>query len=593
MNSKDNPDFVCGDKRLYHSESNLNHHFSERLDHQCFDENELLPSSEIITSVLNSDPVKSSSCKMCCDNGLIFSDLNGFVDIQFCTCLARESESWEKNKFDQLKIPSGYLEASGNNVLGIPREITTWISQGFNESLLLTGLPGRGKTFIGFYILFSFLKKSEKIPKNPCFYAQCSDIDEAFVYNQKTKFDSTKKNFRLERLISQCLETELLILDEVGRKKGEPDYLFNIVDQRIGRGKPTIFLSNHAFEAKRSLNKKTLLDLTGERISSRLSTSTHIHLSGIDRRKIIETVSEEEAMNWKFPERILYEVSSENPVENYRNHLLDWMARHPVFEPIDAKKRKKYTAKGFDQAGNEIEYDVPRKEVKTVDCPWHKDGLMMIQGPYCGYDDAVLYQSLLNMLAEQHVAGNKGIILKTSLYMILKNLGLSDKYHNYRSLERKIHRLININITYYRGGRLCWSNGLLSSFNTQAREIAFNKCMIPFYNAGDTYSFQKSFQGKKKSKETVENGEKTKSLSGYAALLYYFLASHKNLEFARRERIDFWKALFSMPEEMSTKASTDRLRKSFRAVQSITGIIDNVKITSSKVYYEASSTFHD
>ena len=97
--------------------------------------------------------------------------------------------------------------------------------------------------------------------------------------------------------------------------------------------------------------------------------------------------------------------------------------------------------------------------------------------------------------------------------------------------------------------------------------------MIPFYKEGDSYSFH--------------DKESLKALSGYGALLYHFLASHKNPEFARFRPMEFWKALFSMPDNILDKSASDRLRKCFLDVEKKTGIIENVKVTRAKVYYEA------
>ena len=543
------------------------HSKSDLIPHQDFYENELLPSSETLNCVLNGPPVNSfSSCKICCDSGLIFSDLNGSIDIKYCDCLARKKESWKKNKFDEIKIPSGYLDASSDKVLEIPNEVSSWIDHNFKGSLFLTGLPGRGKTFIGFFILFSFLKNKKEIPDNPCFYAKCPDIDEAFNYNEKTKFDTKKKNFKFERLIKLCVETEFLILDEIGRKKGEPDYLFNIVDHRISCGKPTIFISNHSFNKEQSLNSSTIDKLVGERIFSRLRACQHYHFDGEDRRDAssdIIGITDREKDEYMLPIPVLKQNDDEY-------HIMTWLTRNPAFEVVSTQKRKSLTY--VDSQG--VETDMDRPKPILHENVWVAGDILKIHGPICDHEDKKLYASLLKELSKNHTQGKYGLTLETSLNQILMCLGMKSSGYNVKKVKRQLNRLVRMSLSFSSATGPRWDGPLLTeiyfrgSSSDQRVLISFSQFMINFYKLHAYTSFDRN---------------KSNELKGDGSSFYLFYSSHTRHELTIS--VEKCKKLLGIDKDFDKKEARKRVKKAVENLI-IAGVMDPDKtyIKAGKVH---------
>jgi hypothetical protein len=460
----------------------------------------------------------------------------------------------------------------------------------------MSGLTGNGKSTAAYGAMVDIIRA--KGLKADCFQITCKEYFDAKnlargkqlsnTYTQESKFDVSNAIRRYDYLSKRLKSCEFLVMDELGQAKinqAEQDELAEIIKCRIDSGKLSIFISNHGFEKEKSLDKKTIDKFLGDRILSRLKGCQHFHFDGIDRRVIkaqLPEVSIAEAEGFNMPEEIQVTNTKGNPLSGFRRHLLDWMIRNPVFEAIDSKKRRGHSEylkdiRGnyvFDKNGDHIWGDKHREMPKIVENLWYKDDRMHITGPHCGYEDAQLYQILLNMLAEQHTKGQKGIVLYTNLAGILKKLNLGEQGLNYKILERKLLRLVEVNITYYRKGKLRWSGGLLSSYNSEKNYIVFNRDMIPFYREKGSF--------------TIYDSRVFGTLTGYASLLYFFLASHKDVDIPRCKPNDFWMELLSIKNpdpndsnyKMLKKASMNSLRRSFLSVANMKALVEGKEIPS-------------
>lgn len=205
-------------------------------------------------------------CSICNDTGVV----NG----RLCTCLKKElnlrlSEQNKQYKFKTFADCTPNLPANLKKIY----EITSaWCEKYPNSHILsvnMLGGTGTGKTFLlecmasrlierGFNVLFT----------------------SAFSLNEECR----KYHFSLPSLVNDFMDCDVLIIDDLGTepvlKNITIEYLFNIINTRQRRYKPTLLSSNFSPE--------DILNHYGERIYSRLAnklTSLNLEFNGIDMRK--------------------------------------------------------------------------------------------------------------------------------------------------------------------------------------------------------------------------------------------------------------------------------------------------------------------
>lgn len=176
------------------------------------------------------------------------------------------AEQWER-KLGRAAIPERFADKTLENYRptcsqseGALRVAQSY-ADGFNDNaklgrcLIFSGDVGTGKTHLAIGIAHALIKKG----KQPVFVSVIKavrKIKETYSRDVKTTEDEAIQSF---------IEPDLLILDEVGVQFGsdtEKLYLFEIINGRYEKSKPTILISN--------LSLKELETFVGSRVMDRL-----------------------------------------------------------------------------------------------------------------------------------------------------------------------------------------------------------------------------------------------------------------------------------------------------------------------------------
>lgn len=150
------------------------------------------------------------------------------------------------------------------------RRIDYWLSMNPARSLVLTGDPGRGKTYAMYYIIKNLL---EKYHISFTRFARALDIDQKILADIK-EWGSASHYI-------QCLcEVEFLFIDDFGMESGtermERNY-YDLLDRRVSNEVPTILSTN--------LKPEEFEKNFGGRIASRLQEFMKISFKGQDLRR--------------------------------------------------------------------------------------------------------------------------------------------------------------------------------------------------------------------------------------------------------------------------------------------------------------------
>lgn len=140
---------------------------------------------------------------------------------------------------------------------------------GNDDSLLLTGPTGVGKTHLSLAIAGEVLSRGYSVVYGP--------VQKLLHRLEKEHFGRAEGNS--EDVMTDC---DLLILDDVGTEFSSPFYtaaLYNVINERMLSEKPTIISTN--------LNQKQLTARYGEQIASRITGTFHPLLcAGKDIRQL-------------------------------------------------------------------------------------------------------------------------------------------------------------------------------------------------------------------------------------------------------------------------------------------------------------------
>lgn len=140
-------------------------------------------------------------------------------------------------------------------------------------TILLSGDPGRGKTYTAIAFMYYF-EKAKKIPWHSQKFISMPDFYQEWL----SGFSSSQDNYEN---LGKLKEKKVLIFDDIGLRKptdGFLEYLHALINHRCNEPDLiTIFTTN--------LVAKEFNDLMGPRLTSRITAGLNLKLDGEDMRK--------------------------------------------------------------------------------------------------------------------------------------------------------------------------------------------------------------------------------------------------------------------------------------------------------------------
>lgn len=205
-------------------------------------------------------------CSICNDTGTV----NG----RLCSCLRKELNLRlsEQNKQYQFKTFAECSPTLPDNLQKIYSLAKTWCEKYPNSHILninMLGGTGTGKTFLLECMASRLIERGFNVI-----------FTSAFNLNEECR----KYHFSLPSRVNDFMDCDVLIIDDLGSepvlKNITIEYLFNIINTRQRRYKPTLISTN--------LSPENILNRYDERIYSRIANkliSITCQFTGIDMRK--------------------------------------------------------------------------------------------------------------------------------------------------------------------------------------------------------------------------------------------------------------------------------------------------------------------
>lgn len=176
-------------------------------------------------------------------------------------------ESWHlhtarENRKKEAGIPGRYLTASflawepeGESQKTLHGEVQRWKAGPFRDgaSVVLRGGVGTGKTWIACGLVADALDRG---------YSAIYSTAKAYTGKVKETYRRDAKEAESD-VLGRFSGVDLLVLDEIGRQfetQNEHLYLFDLVNERYNKGKPTIFLTNLDGEEFKTFVGDAILD---------------------------------------------------------------------------------------------------------------------------------------------------------------------------------------------------------------------------------------------------------------------------------------------------------------------------------------------
>lgn len=208
----------------------------------------------------------SYECSVCNDTGVV----NG----RLCDCLKKRLNMRLSEQNKQYKFKT-FDECSPNlpeNLQKIHSLAKTWCEKYPNSHILnmnMLGGTGTGKTFLLECMASRLIERGFNVV-----------FTSAFSLNEECR----KYHFSLPSRVNDFMDCDVLIIDDLGSepilKNITIEYLFNIINTRQRRYKPTLISTN--------LSPENILNRYDERIYSRLANKLvclNLEFTGIDMRK--------------------------------------------------------------------------------------------------------------------------------------------------------------------------------------------------------------------------------------------------------------------------------------------------------------------
>ena len=205
-------------------------------------------------------------CSKCNDTGV--------VGMKMCDCLKRElnrllSEQNKQYKFVTFNDSAKDLSPSLEKIYDLAKR---WCEKYPNSNILnitMAGGTGTGKTFLLECMASELIARGFNVM-----------FTTAFALNDECR----KYHFSLPSKVNEYMDCDVLVVDDLGSepllKNITLEYLFNIINLRQRRYKPTLISTN--------LSMEQILNRYDDRIYSRLSNkmiALNIPFTGIDMRK--------------------------------------------------------------------------------------------------------------------------------------------------------------------------------------------------------------------------------------------------------------------------------------------------------------------
>lgn len=425
-----------------------------------------------------------------------------------------------------------YLQAAD----ALQKGLTSRLPQDLERDYFLTGGTGSGKTTDAVRsILQQILAGKSGL------YVTCAALVDAGETRASLKFAADKQ--RRESVQANvayyrhALRTvDVLVVDElVINNRSAVEHLESLVEVRFQSGKPTLYVSNHAFDKASSLSQKTI-DMLGPRVTSRLKAARHIVYGNTDLRaeqkdvnsiigidcfnnssienntvcNIDNTTDQTPAQpaheDFKMPGLIL--ANPEIP------HIPTFVARNFVFKSISTQERAALTAKN--EKGDLLE--LPRNGSDFHTNVWSEGDFLQVSGAVCDDGDFRVLIACLQILTNRHANGSSGLSIRTTATEILNILGLTSAGPNRDGIKRSLTRLSSMVVNYRGQDGLKFIGTFVSVFSENWStkdsfiQISFNSYIVPFY-LSKAYSILKSH---------------SYDVSGIEYVIQLFIESHKD-----------------------------------------------------------------
>lgn len=158
----------------------------------------------------------------------------------------------------------------------IQKKIKNWVQTG-NNLYLCSSTPGNGKTSWAIKLLKSYILSVWPESTLGC-KALFINVPKFLI---ELKSNISKKSEYIEYINDNVLEADLVIWDDIATKSAtefEHEHLLSLIDNRLFNKKSNIFTSN--------ILPNNLSILIGDRLASRVNSSTVIEFKGKDKRGV-------------------------------------------------------------------------------------------------------------------------------------------------------------------------------------------------------------------------------------------------------------------------------------------------------------------